>query len=364
MTTFEIAKVEVGSPEKLCRGAIPDAIRSTCGTAVEACGANAVYVVGQMHRPWRSEKDVLLVDGMNGFLQAAHRAFNDHFPLVLSPDDVWLAIAQGFAHHVNANAEALRSRFVKHEGQQYIEIQRDGFVKGSPDNDWPGAFAEFSDKIAEHIGKKRDLVVSNFSTTGPIERAASEVVLLDAMQAYFTYGARTCCGIPSVTLLGKTDDWSQIRERVNALSEFECAPWSRALGTALDHFVAATKGTADPKFWESFYKLGGGSGGPYVNGAINVFFPYLVDYRTKKNTRPNALALATDKWSRGGFGMGGPTTDDFPMGLSKVPFKWHYFGTTYDMHFLGGFLGATQDPMTLALRPATGWGIADQKQAS
>lgn len=363
MTTFEVAKVEVGSSEKVCHGPIRDAIRATCRTTVEACGANADAIIGHMVRPWKSERDVLEVSGMNGFLQAAHRAFSDHFPLVLSPDDVWLAIAQGFAHHVNANAEALRSRFVKHDGQEYIEIQRDSFVKGSPDNDWPGAFAEFSDKIAERIGKKRDLVVSNFSTTGPIEKAASEVVFLDTMQAYFSYGLRTCCGIPSVTLLGKTDDWMNIRERASALGEYDCADWSKALGVALDHFVAATKGNADLKFWESFYKLGGGSGGPYVNGAINVFFPYLVDYRTKKNTRTNALACASDKWTAR-WGMSGPNTDDYPMGLSKVPFKWHYLGTTYDMHFLGGFVGASQDPLTLAMRPATGWGITDQKQAS
>ncbi|WP_441290726.1 DUF4419 domain-containing protein [Sorangium sp. KYC3313] len=32
---------------------------------------------------------------------------------VLSPDAVWLCLAQGFAHHVALNAEALRGRFVR-----------------------------------------------------------------------------------------------------------------------------------------------------------------------------------------------------------------------------------------------------------
>jgi hypothetical protein len=39
-------------------------------------------------------------------------------------------------------------------------------------HDWQGCFAEWSDAIAAHIGRKRDLVVASFSTTGPIERAA------------------------------------------------------------------------------------------------------------------------------------------------------------------------------------------------
>lgn len=335
------------------------AIKAVSGTAVEASGGNADSIVGDMRPAWQDQPAALRVTGMNGFLQAVHRAFADHYPLVLSPDDVWLAIAQGFALHVNVNAEKLRSKFVKHEGQKYLEISRDHFVKGSPHNDWPGAFTEFSDKIAEHIGKKRDLVVGRFSTTGPIEQAASEVVLMDAMRAYFTYGVQTCCGIPSITLLGKTDDWKQIRERVSALSEYECEPWAKTLGGVIDHFVAVAKGNADPKFWGSFYKLGGGSGGPNVNGAINAFFPYLTCHGTKVI---NKFAMAAETWEEAGWGRHGPHTNDFPMGLSTVPFKWHYHNATFDMSFLGGFAGVTQDPKTLALRPVTAWGIADAKQ--
>ncbi len=56
----------------------------------------------------------------------------------------------------------------------------------------------FSDAVAAHIGRQRDLVVCDFSTTGPCERAASEIVLLDAMQSYFNYEMITLCGIPLV----------------------------------------------------------------------------------------------------------------------------------------------------------------------
>ena len=33
-------------------------------------------------------------------------AFSRHYPLTLSPDSIWLAIAQGFSHHIAENAEA------------------------------------------------------------------------------------------------------------------------------------------------------------------------------------------------------------------------------------------------------------------
>src|SRR5690349_14786617 len=48
----------------------------------------------------------------NLFVQIVDAAFALHYPLVLSPDDVWLCLAQGFARHVNENAEKLRERFV------------------------------------------------------------------------------------------------------------------------------------------------------------------------------------------------------------------------------------------------------------
>jgi hypothetical protein len=43
-------------------------------------------------------------------LEAVHVAFSQHRPLSLSPDAIWLVIAQGFGHHVAENAEILRGR--------------------------------------------------------------------------------------------------------------------------------------------------------------------------------------------------------------------------------------------------------------
>src|SRR5262249_19251179 len=63
---------------------------------------------------------------------AVHLAFSDHRTLVLSPDILWLLVAQGFANHVNANAKELRPKFVKHSGKVTIAVRRDDFVKGSP----------------------------------------------------------------------------------------------------------------------------------------------------------------------------------------------------------------------------------------
>merc|ERR1719378_289711 len=86
----------------------------------------------------------------NMFAKAVHAAFFGHHGLRLSPDVIWLTIMQGLANHVDQNAEALRHKFVTHAGKEDIVIERPGFVKGSPSNDWPGVFPEF----AAEIGKR------------------------------------------------------------------------------------------------------------------------------------------------------------------------------------------------------------------
>ena len=75
---------------------------------------------------------------------ATSLAFNDHRRLTLSPDAIWLLIAQGFANHVNASTDTLRRRLVSHHGKLEIEVRRDDFVKDSPENPWPEVFEQFS----------------------------------------------------------------------------------------------------------------------------------------------------------------------------------------------------------------------------
>ncbi len=128
------------------------------------------------------------------FAQAAHDAFYDHLPLTISPDDIWFCLVQGFAHHVNLNAETLRHQFVQHQGKLKLSVVRPDFILGQP-NPWTDVFTEFSEQIARHVGQDlRNDVVADFSTTTEFHRAATEVALLDTFQGYFEYELRTAAG--------------------------------------------------------------------------------------------------------------------------------------------------------------------------
>lgn len=299
--------------------------------------------------------------------QAAHDAFYLHHPLVLTPDAVWFCIAQGFAHHIARDAEALRARFVRHGGKKKLVVQRPDFFLGRP-NPWPEAFAAFSEQIAEHIGRLRDLVVADFSTTGPVERAASEVVLMDAFQPYFEYEMRCGCGIPSITLRGTADDWRSIRRRAAMLSELGLEAWTDALLPVLDEVVRTAEGRVDTGFWRSFFRYESSSGGSEMTGWILVLFPYLktfVEEGEKLEPSPyvhrweKALRAAEKRGGLRFFDSEGPGLLAIPSSIASAPVRFVDVrdDSCHPLRFVAGLFGVTQDEASGALAPEFGWGV-------
>ncbi len=302
-------------------------------------------------------KETIIPTHFHSFVNTVHDAYSMHYPLTISPDMVWLMIAQGFATHINQNAEEMRSYFVDFNGKKNLDIQRDSFLKGGRENDWEGAFSEWSQKIEENTGPEMlKLVSGKFSTTTTVEQAAFEITLMDAMKSYFTYSMTTSCGIPEITLEGEVEDWRLIEEKAQALAKYELDWWIDRLMPVLKEFTNAAEGNVNTEFWESIYKWNSvGSGNPYITGWILNFFPYLdVHGKIQKNSR-----VANER----PYGM--IETDMFTSGLSKADFVWNYLEVFFKMELLAGFVGYQQDPETLSLRPVISWSVVDtQEKAS
>ena len=295
----------------------------------------------------------------NLFVGAVHTAYDQHYPLVLSPDMIWQCVAQGFAIHVNKNTEKLRHMFVENEGKTKIIVERNrSYSRGNPDNDWEGVFGDFSEEIRKNVGDEiHSLLTPEFSTTGPVERAAAQIVLMDAFKEYFEYELHTLCGIPQITLEGTVDDWKKLREKTLSLAKFDLKWWIDAMEPILNEFVKAAGGKVCTDFWKHIYKIDGGSGGPYITGWTLTLFPYIG--RNMENMRQNPfleswkVSDVEDDW---GYGL---TTSSFPKGTVSTPFKWVFPGKEFPMYFYAGFLGVSQDKKSLALRPVIGWAVVD-----
>nr|CAG8544812.1 15238_t:CDS:2 [Entrophospora candida] len=155
----------------------------------------------------------------HGLVSAIIHAYTLHQHLRLSPDDVWLTIAQGISRHIWNNAGRFRYLFVDHEGQEYVFVDaRDiiGYVNQNFIGDWPQAISRLSktiDKRVKKVGLKQHLEC-DFSTSTNSSIAASQIILLDAMKKYFRYGMVGGCGIPKVTLDCTLKYWLHLQEKV------------------------------------------------------------------------------------------------------------------------------------------------------
>jgi hypothetical protein len=346
-TTFAVDDVPVGT-RLLPTERLKASVEKVLGTSVEACDSYTAEVVEQ--------------PGYHSLIAAADLAYQGHFPLVLTPDVVWLTIAQGFARHVANHAEQLRSRIVPHQGKAKLTVRRDDFLRGSPENPWTEVWPAFCEQIRQHIGTETHrLVVCDFSTTGPTERAASEVVLMDVVQSYFEYSFESLCGIPAVTVEGTVEDWEVVRERVGRLGQYDLAWWTDRVEPIIDEFVKAAKGNPTSSFWKRLYKEDNSSGGPYVSGWLVRLLPYLKqgDYDEMgriTNWRTDLPNFMLERPLEGGRGSG-LKHDQLPSSVSAVPFVWEYHGDTLDYQFLAGVVAVTQDSDTRAIRPRVGWAV-------
>lgn len=307
-------------------------------------------------------------DTRHAFVKAAHDAFYDHHPLVIRPDDIWLCIVQGFAAHVGQNVEALRSRFVAHEGKQRLVVDRHDFVLGRP-NPWPEVFEAFSAQIGERVGAAGHLVGVRFSTTTPTEAAAFDVCLMDTFKGYFDYELRCGCGIPEIRLLGTPQDWASMIPRVKRLARDGLQTWSETLCAVLEKIGRAAQGEVDLDFWRSFFRYESGSGPSEMTGWIVTLFPYLiVDWQTEAlgvnkylerwKARFDA-ASARSGWLRPDMPPEGPGIGAVPQALASAPLRCVDVrtGLASELLLVAGMFGVAQDSESGALSPAFGWAV-------
>jgi Domain of unknown function (DUF4419) len=281
-------------------------------------------------------------------LAAVYMAFSQHRPLILTPDAVWITIAQGVAHHMAVHGERLRSRFVAHQGKLELVFECEGWTDGSPENPWPLAFESWADQIREHVGAQlHDALICDFSTTGPTERAASQIVMMDIFERYFHYVLLGICGIPTVTLEGTPEDWQRLAEKVAHLRIFDMDWWLDHLEPICQQFVRASQGDVDLEHWQNICKLRSEYGGDIINGWVAKLFPYLRAFTNGPCNRVNPIFETGE-----GF-----QTLQAPSGLSRVPFTWRDRRGERPMEAIGGLIGVTQHPDTLALRPTVGWAV-------
>ncbi len=318
----------------------------------------------------------------NQFLLMVHIAFDQHKSIVITPDNIWLLICQGFAQHIKENTQKFRNHIYGRSEKTTISVRRDDFVLGRH-NPWEEVFPEFTKGVNEYIGDKiYNNTVLQFSTSTLRETTAFEIAFMDAMSVYFDYSFVSLCGIPEIRLAGSKDDYLKMINALDFLNGYDLKWWTSHVVPILEQFIAAFDGKADYGFWNSIYKLNSFSGGPYISGWITRLFPYTQSHIAKETRDDGWFSKLMSKVSRGEepepytrckdfeteyyrntfanirdehvYKMG-----HFPNGISKVPFKWQYLNKKLDMHFISGFIGIRETDNVLSSE--INWVVARDK---
>ncbi|KAK4149908.1 hypothetical protein C8A00DRAFT_18470 [Chaetomidium leptoderma] len=170
----------------------------------------------------------------DSFVRGAIQAWGEHLHLEIRPDEVWFTILTQLNFYMEANAEAVRHLFVRHQGAEAILVE---------DTTWTNVLLRFQDEIQARILTPwlREWIMPDFSTTRMDDVMTANILMMGLMKAYFRYEGGIICGLPSVTLLGDKEDWEKLLARLDRLTEFGAEPevYRTRLKPILTRFVTS-----------------------------------------------------------------------------------------------------------------------------
>ena len=298
----------------------------------------------------RFSSELPLHPSNNGFVRAAIAAYCDHNHLTLRPEDIWFAILIQLKSYINAHAEELRSFFVAHQGQKELWIKAAGNIHTA---DFGGMARMMTELMSKNVvdPELQPWIMPAFSTTTETDKVVASIVMMGALQKFFSYGFELCCGVPSVTLLGVKADWEKILHRLEKLPNLgaEAVQFYNLLKPVLTRFVSSFDFPDSPEtkdFWQKIAdQSAGGSGPTYLSGWITAFCFW--DEDGKSMYAPHGQPPSEQTWSRAQ--IPGCCLDDtlyhrvniknIPSGHSSVPVKLNDNGVFYDTIMVAGSMG-------------------------
>jgi hypothetical protein len=336
---------------------------------------NRTFTFSWLEKPQKNQDQKIILQGLskandlihankNGLLHTLYLAYTHHLFVKLRPDDIFMAILNGFQMYTNKYSNELRSKFVDFNDKKQITIEANFTLDG--ENPWHEMFDAFANECKNNITDKKlyDIITDKYSTSNDIDIAAYNIGLISGLKNYFNYEMYTLCGIAGIKLLGNKDDWVNLKNRTLALGNFMkedfVDKWFKLLIPVLDEFIKVCDGQIDHKFWGLIFKehVFFGSGGyNCLSGWFSVFFPYLkhdmlneyiFDFTSVENFKNNYNIKK------------GINSDNIPNLEYNAPIKWKYLGTSYDMEFRAGSLGVCGDKETNEIWPNVGYYVFRQ----
>ena len=288
-------------------------------------------------------------------------AYNNHFPINVSPDMIWILILQGYSRFIDKYSELVREKYVNFEGKKTIFLNLFGkTIDMATEEDWSRLLYECTEKISDFVGKETILnLQSDFTTTNETTLLVSQTSIMSAMKNYFVYkGICGSCGISKIILEGTLEDWEKIKTKLNYLSKIGLNWWTKHLIPIIDNIIKTKKYYQKNMilndelihFWKNMIKIKD----KYDVYVPDVFNGWIVKFIPNLNEEHPSLYEEMDE-------------REVPDQIISCPLKIiedssNGFKVVYECAIASGFYGMIQDKKTLTVKPVIGYAIVAEKK--
>ena len=295
--------------------------------------------------------------GKKSLIKGLMIAYENHYPITVSPDMILLLFLQGYSRFMEKYAEKYRNLYVNFNGKKELTVTREGVTPEKATKEiWQGIIEEFTTKIKKSVGEE---IISNlesdFTTTNPVTLTTSQVTIMSSMKQYFMYKVIMCvCGISGIKLEGTLEDWQKIKKKFEFFSkkEFGLEWWMEYLMPIIDKIIETKIYYEKNKdinnelrqFWKDMIRIKKGwvYDPTVVDGWIVNFIPNLSD------EYPKVFQKMKD--------------NEIPDQIISCPLKLIFKDGNnnqieYECALASGFYGMIQDEKTYCIKPVIGYSI-------
>ena len=314
-----------------------------------------------LHYNFDTNEEEFWNGGKKSLLNGLMLAYQNHYPITVSPDMLLILFLQGYSRFMEKYAEKFRNQYVNFEGKKSLTVVRKEITpKTATKEEWQGIIDEFLGKIKESVGEEIiSNMQSNFTTTNSVTLATSQLTIMSTMKQYFKYEEDIFgCGISSITLEGSLEDWEKLKKKFEFLSkkEFGLNWWMEHLIPIIDKIIETKKHYIQNKninnkirnFWKDMIrlKIGGIYKPSVIDGWIVKFIPNLTE------EEPKVYEKLKDK----------DIPDEIIFCPMKLTFKTLFSETEYDCGLYSGFYGMIQDESDYTVKPVIGYSIVVEEK--
>ena len=297
-------------------------------------------------------------------IQGLILAYKYHYPIVISPDMIWILILQGYSRFMEKFSEKVRQKYVNFNGKKTLKVKKIGiFPENASKETWQEIIDNFIEGIKYEIGGE---IISNlqsdFTTTEEVTLATSQATIMSAMKNYFNYElGMGGCGISSITLEGTIEDWEKIKAKLQFLSQkdFGLDWWFKHLIPIIDKIIMTKRNYSKEKkinneienFWKDMIRVKEKNDfyDPYtINGWIVKFIPNLSDgYQPKIFNEMKK--------------------QDIPDQIMSCPLELIVYNldrtkTKHKCRLDSGFYGMSQNKKNYSVRPVIGYALISEEK--